>query len=430
MQHGQRSIAADPGSDGLARRRQTDHDAGLCWRRHGAPLSTPSSSAYRVPIVMSQLPFLPFSKPTIDEATIAAVGEVLRSGWITSGPKVQAFEAQLSEYFGGRPVRTFNSGTCTMEIALRIAGIGPGDEVITTPISWVATANVILEVGATPVFADIDPVTRNIDLAQVEAAITPRTKAIIPVYLAGLPVDMSRLYALAQRHGLRVVEDAAQALGSSWNGQRIGATGDFVSFSFQANKNVTCAEGGCLVLNNAEEVRLAEKYRLQGVTRNGFDGLDVDVLGGKFNMTDVAAAIGLGQFAHIHALTAHRRALARHYFECFGSDFEARYGAQLPPADFTQSNWHLFQLVLPERGDGKPARATFMEQMQERGIGIGYHYPPIHLLSLYRERGFKEGMFSVAERVGRLIVSLPMFSSMSLSDVERSVAAVKEVLAR
>jgi len=139
--------------------------------------------ADEVPTFMSQLPFLPFSKPTIDEDTIAAVGEVLRSGWITSGPKVQAFEAQLSEYFGGRPVRTFNSGTCTMEIALRIAGIGPGDEVITTPISWVATANVILEVGATPVFADIDPVTRNIDLDQVEAAITPRTKAIIPVNL-------------------------------------------------------------------------------------------------------------------------------------------------------------------------------------------------------------------------------------------------------
>ena len=248
---------------------------------------------------MSQLPFLPFSKPVIDEATIAAVGDVLRSGWITSGPKVQAFEAQLSEYFGGRPVRTFNSGTCTMEIALRIAGVGPGDEVITTPISWVATANVILEVGATPVFADIDPVTRNIDLAQVEAAITPRTKAIIPVYLAGLPLDMPMLYALANKYGLRIVEDAAQALGSSWDDQRIGATGDLVSFSFQANKNITCSEGGCLVLNNAEEARLAEKYRLQGVTRSGFDGLDVDVLGGKFNMTDSAAAIGLGQFAQI-----------------------------------------------------------------------------------------------------------------------------------
>src|SRR5690349_24879005 len=152
---------------------------------------------------MSQLPFLPFSKPTIDEATIAAVGDVLRSGWITSGPKVQAFEAQLSEYLGGRPVRTFNSGTCTMEIALRIAGIGPGDEVITTPISWVATANVILEVGATPVFADIDPRTHNIDLDKAAAAITPRTRAIIPVHMCGLPCDMDKLYALAREHSLR-----------------------------------------------------------------------------------------------------------------------------------------------------------------------------------------------------------------------------------
>src|SRR5476649_1966040 len=153
---------------------------------------------------MSQLPFLPFSKPVIDEATIAAVGDVLRSGWITSGPKVQAFEAQLSEYFGGRPVRTYNSSTCTMEIALRIAGIGPGDEVITTPNSWVATANVIIEVGATPVFADIDPRTHNIDLNQVEAAITPRTKAIIPVHMCGLPCDMDKLYALAEKYALRV----------------------------------------------------------------------------------------------------------------------------------------------------------------------------------------------------------------------------------
>src|SRR5512140_1031978 len=266
--------------------------------------------------------FLPFTRPTIDEATITSVADVLRSGWITSGPKVQAFEAQLSEYFGGRPVRTFNSGTCTMEIALRIAGIGAGDEVITTPVSWVATSNVILEVGATPVFADIDPVTRNIDLDKVEAAITPRTKAVIPVYLAGKPVDMDRLYAIAAKHRLRVIEDAAQALGSSWKGQPIGSFGDFVSFSFQANKNITTSEGGCLVLNNEDEARLAEKYRLQGVTRSGWDGIEVDVLGGKFNMTDVAAAIGLGQFAHLDEITAQRRKLAKHYFECFGADFE------------------------------------------------------------------------------------------------------------
>ncbi|OGT03498.1 MAG: aminotransferase DegT [Gallionellales bacterium RIFCSPLOWO2_02_60_31] len=368
--------------------------------------------------------FLPFSRPTIDEATIASVAEVLRSGWITSGPKVQEFEAKLSAYFGGRPVRTFNSGTCTMEIALRIAGIGPGDEVITTPISWVATANVILEVGATPVFADVDPVMRNIDLDRVEAAITPRTKAIIPVYLAGKPVDMDRLYALANKHKLRVIEDAAQAIGSTWQGKPIGSFGDFVSFSFQANKNITTSEGGCLVLNNEDEAKLAEKYRLQGVTRSGWDGIEVDVLGGKYNMTDVAAAIGLGQFAQLDAITAQRRKLARHYFKVLGADFETQTGAQLPPEDFTNTNWHLFQIVLPER----ITRADFMARMKERSIGIGYHYAPIHLFKLYRALGFSEGMFPVAERVGRQIVSLPMFYAMNESDVERVCAAMREVL--
>ena len=374
----------------------------------------------------TDLPFLPFSKPTIDEATIAAVGEVLRSGWITSGPKVAAFEAKMSEYFGGRPVRTFNSGTCTMEIALRIAGIGAGDEVITTSISWVATANVIIEVGATPVFADIDPVTRNIDLDKVEAAITPRTRAIIPVYLSGLPVDMDRLYAIAKQYNLRVIEDAAQAFGSEWQGKRIGSFGDFVSFSFQANKNLTTGEGGCLVLNNAEEARLAEKYRLQGVTRSGVDGIDVDVLGGKYNMTDITAAIGLGQFANIAQVTAHRRALARHYYAQFGADFEAQSGAQLPVADFENSNWHLFQIILPDHGPG--TRARFMQQMAEQNIGTGYHYAPIHLFTMYKERGFKEGMFPVSEKIGRLTVTLPMFYAMTTADVERAVATIKAIL--
>jgi dTDP-4-amino-4,6-dideoxygalactose transaminase len=377
----------------------------------------------------AELPFLPFSRPTIDEDTIAAVGEVLRSGWITTGPKNQAFEALLSEYFGGRPVRTFNSGTCTMEIALRIAGVGPGDEVITTPISWPATANVVIEVGATPVFADIDPVTRNMDLDKLEAAITPRTKAIIPVYLSGLPMDMDRLYAIADKHRLRVVEDAAQAIGSLWNGKRIGSFGDFCSFSFQANKNITTGEGGCLVLNNLEEARLAEKYRLQGVTRSGVDGIDVDVLGGKYNMSDIMATIGLGQMKNLDKLTAHRAALARHYFDCFGPDFEAQTGAQLPIQAFGTSNWHLFQIILPDSGPG--TRADFMTRMQkEHNIGTGYHYAPIHLFTLYRERGFKEGMFPVAEKIGRLTVTLPMFNAMTRADVERAVGAVKKVLAK
>jgi dTDP-4-amino-4,6-dideoxygalactose transaminase len=368
--------------------------------------------------------FLPFAKPAIDEAAIAAVAEVLRSGWITSGPRVLEFEKQLSAYFGGRPVRCFNSGTCTMEIALRIAGIGRGDEVITTPVSWVATANVILETGATPVFADIDLVTRNLDLDKTEAAITPKTRAIIPVYLAGLPLDMDRLYALAARHRLRVVEDAAQAMGSTWGGRRIGSFGDFVSFSFQANKNLTTAEGGCLVLNNEDEARLAEKYRLQGVTRSSFDGMEVDVLGGKCNMTDIAAAIGLVQLPQLEAITARRRELARHYFATFGPDFEIQTGAQLPVPDFCNSNWHMFQVVLPEG----MTRAVFMEEMKARNIGCGVHYPPIHLFKLYREFGFREGMFPVAENVGRRIVTLPLFPAMREQDVERVCAAAREVL--
>ncbi|HWG71871.1 MAG TPA: DegT/DnrJ/EryC1/StrS aminotransferase family protein [Steroidobacteraceae bacterium] len=369
--------------------------------------------------------FLPFTRPTLDEATIADVTDVLRSGWLTSnGPKVRAFESSLSEYFSGRPVRTFNSGTCTMEIALRIAGIGPGDEVITTPNSWVATANVILEVGATPVFADIDPRSHNIDMDQVAAAITPRTRGVIPVHMCGLPCDMEKLYALASKHSLRIIEDAAQAIGSTWKGKRIGAFGDLISFSFQVNKNIMTGEGGCLVVNSPEEAALTERYRLQGVSRHGLDGIDVDVLGGKYNMTEIAAALGLGQMRHLAAFNVRRLALARHYFDCFGADFEREYGAELPIADFEQCNWHMFHIVLPDR----MKRAEFMQRMLDRKIGLGFHYAAIHLFTLYRKCGFKEGMFPVAERVCRQIVTLPLFPSMTNADVERVVSAVKSIL--
>jgi dTDP-4-amino-4,6-dideoxygalactose transaminase len=383
--------------------------------------STPAASDAAQP-----LPYLPFVRPEIDEATIAGVADVLRSGWITTGPQNQRFEAELSAYFGGRPVRTFNSGTATLEVALRIAGIGPGDEVITTPMSWVATANVILEVGATPVFVDIDPATRNMDLAQIERVLTPRTRAIMPVYLAGLPVDMDLLYALAQAHGLRVVEDAAQALGSSWHGKRIGSFGDLVSFSFHANKNLTSIEGGALVLNNEDEARLAAKYRLQGVTRSGFDGMDVDVLGGKFNLTDVAARVGLGQLPHLERFTAQRRALARHYFATLAAGPAVNLGVQLPQPDFENSNWHMFQIMLPLERLGID-RAGFMAQLHERGIGSGVHYPALHLFTLYRERGFGPGMFLNAEQFGRAGVTLPLFSSMRREDVERVCQAVNEI---
>ncbi|HEX8963442.1 MAG TPA: DegT/DnrJ/EryC1/StrS aminotransferase family protein [Rhodocyclaceae bacterium] len=369
---------------------------------------------------MTGLPFLPFTRPSIDEATIAAVGDVLRSGWITSGPKVQAFEAALSEYCGGRTVRAFNSGTATLEVALRLAGVGPGDEVITTPLTWVATANVVLEVGARPVFVDIDPATRNIDPDRIEAAITPKTRAIIPVDLAGLPADRDRIYAVANAHRLRVVEDAAQSLGASWGGKPIGATGDFVSFSFHANKNLTTTEGGALVLPADADPRLCERLRLQGVQRFPDGGMDVDVLGGKFNLTDVAAAVGLGQLPHLAQFTARRRALARRYFD----RIDPALGLALPPADFENSNWHMFQVLLPANRD----RGAFIAAMKDRGIGVGVHYPALHLFSLYRKLGWKEGDFPHAEDVGRRIATLPLFPAMADGDVDRVCCALGECL--
>ncbi|MEM5341568.1 DegT/DnrJ/EryC1/StrS family aminotransferase [Paraburkholderia azotifigens] len=377
-------------------------------------------------MTQSSVPFLPFVRPEIDEETIRGVVDVLRSGWITTGPQNQAFEKALSEYCGGRPVRTFNSGTATLEIGLRIAGVGAGDEVITTPASWVATSNVILEVGATPVFVDIDPVTRNIDLDLMEKAITPRTKAIIPVFLSGLPVDMDRLYAIARAHKLRVIEDAAQAFGATWNGERIGKLGDIVSFSFHANKNLTSIEGGALVLNNEEEAVLAQKYRLQGITRTGFDGMDCDLLGGKYNLTDVAARVGLGQMQHIERFRTQRHKLARAYFTGFEGGAAVRLGMGLPLADFENTNWHMFLITLP-LARLSITRAGFMEQMKERGIGTGVHYPAIHLFSLYRAMGYKEGMYPHAEHYGATTVTLPLFTQMNEGDVERVCRAVNEI---
>jgi len=276
------------------------------------------------------------------------------------------------------------------------------------------------------VFADIDPVTRNIDLDLLEKAITPRTKALIPVYLSGLPVDMDRLYAIARAHKLRVIEDAAQAFGSTWNGERIGKLGDMVSFSFHANKNLTSIEGGALVLNNEEEAVLAQKYRLQGIVRTGFDGMDCELLGGKYNLTDVAARVGLGQLQHIERFNAQRKKLAREYFDGFEGGAAVRLGMGLPLADFENSNWHMFLVTLP-LARLSLSRAAFMEQMKERGIGTGTHYPALHLFSLYRAMGYKEGMYPHAEHYGATTLTLPLFTQMNEGDVARVCRAVNEI---
>ena len=378
-------------------------------------------------------PFIPFTKPTIDEATISAVADVLRSGWITSGPKVLEFESALGEYFGGATVRCFANGTATMKIALQVAGIGPGDEVITSPISWVATSNVILAVGAKPIFVDIDPQTRNIDLKKVAQAINQHTKAIMPVYLAGLPIDIDALYALATQHGLRVIEDAAQALGSSWNGTRIGQRGkhDLVSFSFQANKNLTTIEGGCLVFNTgrfgADQVQLAEKLRLQGLVRSGPDGMEVDVLGGKDNLTDVNAVIGLHQLKQLNQFQQRRIELAKAYFLKIDQAGLVHKGLGLPVADFEQSNWHMFQVILPLARLQK-SRGDLMLTLKERGIGTGVHYPIITGFDLYRKLGYSPESTPIASQIGASILTLPLFPTMSSHDIDRVVQALTQVL--
>jgi len=318
-----------------------------------------------------------------------------------------------------------------MKIALQIACIGAGDEVITTPISWVATSNVILGVGAKPVFVDIDPISRNIDLDKVAKAITPNTRAIMPVYLAGLPVNMDQLYALANQHNLRVIEDAAQAFGSEWKNQKIGSFGDLVSFSFQANKNLSTVEGGCLVLNNADEAKVAEKLRLQGLTRQGIDGMDVDILGGKDNLTDVNAVIGLHQLKQLPSFQARRTSLARQYFDAIRNEIKIagieHLKLELPVENFIDSNWHMFQVVLPLE-QLNVNRAQVMTELKDLGIGTGVHYPAITGFTLYQNLGYQTQDTPIAERIGRSIMTLPLFPGMSEEDIDRIARTLVGIL--
>jgi dTDP-4-amino-4,6-dideoxygalactose transaminase len=295
--------------------------------------------------------------------------------------------------------------------------------VITPALSFVATANVIVRVGARPVFVDVGLDSRNLDLDAVEAAITPRTRALMPVHFAGLPVDMERLYALAERHRLRVIEDAAHAIGSAWRGRRIGSFGDLVCFSFHPNKNITTIEGGAISGGSAEELRAIELHRWHGQVKSGLDDFDTLLAGGKYNLSDVAAAVGIGQLKHLEEFNSRRRLLVASYYELWGAEPPLR----LPERGDAGHSWHVFTPLLP-LAQLRLTRREFMEAMRARGIGVGVHYPAIHLFSAYRALGYREGQFPNAERIGRETVTLPLFPAMQLSDVERVVHAVNDIL--
>ncbi len=369
-------------------------------------------------------PFLPFTRPSIDEHSIAAVAEVFRSGQLASGPKVQAFEAALAGYLGSaRHVRVMTSATAGLEMALEVAGVGEGDEVIVPAMSFAASANVVARVGAKPVFVDIDLESRNLNLDLVAAAVTSRTRAVMPVHFAGLPVDMDALYALAREHALRVVEDAAHAIGSRWRGKPIGSFGDLVVFSFHPNKNMTCIEGGAIATADAAAAALFEQYRFHGIKRNAQGEIDVMFPGSKSNLTDVAAQVGIDQLRRLNGFNTRRRELAARYFE----ELHGFAGALLPARGDEGHSWHMFQVLIDfdARGITRPA---FQSIMADRGIGVGVHYPCIPGLAYYRAQGYRPEDTPVAARVGRETVTLPLFPAMHDDDVSRVCRALREVL--
>jgi dTDP-4-amino-4,6-dideoxygalactose transaminase len=367
---------------------------------------------------------LPFARPTLDEQTIAQVGEVLRSGWITTGPYVAKFESALSSYLGGRPVRTLTSGTAALEVALLAAGVGKGHEVIVPAMSFAASANVVLRVGAVPVFVDVELGSRNLDLSQVESALSGHTRAIMPVHFAGLPVDLDRLQQIAAANGLRVVEDAAHAIGSLSRGRRIGTFGDITCFSFHPNKNMTTIEGGAIAYNHAEEGRLIEAERFHGIERDADGNVDVLRAGGKFNLSDVAARIGLAQLERLDAFCRRRRELADIYF----SELSADSPGVLPDRGDSGHCWNMFTLLLPFDRLGM-TRGQFQQAMAKRGIAIGVHYPCIPGLTTYAARGYREGRYPNAARIGRETVTLPLFPAMVDADVRRVCDTLRHVLA-
>ncbi len=386
---------------------------------------------------MTRETFLPFARPSIDEATIEDVCDSLRSGWITTGPKSIRFEKAFGERIGIPYALAVNSATAGLHLAHLALGIGPGDEVITTPMTFVATLNTIVFAGARPVLVDIDPGTFNMDPGRLEAAVTPRTKAIVPVHFAGLPVDMDAVNEVAERHGLAVIEDCAHALGASYKGRPIGSDPRHISvFSFHPTKNITTGEGG-MVCTGIEEV--AEKVailRQHGMSKGawsryavtGTPHYDVALPGLKYNMLDIQAAIGLGQLARLDEFNERRKAIVSRYRQALGTT----RGLVLPSTpDYDHEHaWHIFTPLLDlEQLD--ITRDEFMALLKAANIGTAYHYQAVHLFAFYRENfGFKPGDFPNAERVSERIVSLPLFPSMTDSEVEDVIEEVTGTLGK
>jgi len=386
----------------------------------------------------SNIPFLPFALPEIGEEEIQEVVDTLRSGWVTTGPKAKKLEAAFAEFLAEPQIECIavNSATAGLHLALEALGIGPGDEVITTTHTFTATAEVVRYLGADVVLVDIDPATLNIDPKLVEAAITPRTKCIVPVHYAGLAVDMIAILDIARRHGLRVVEDAAHALPTTLEKELIGTMGsDATVFSFYANKTMTTGEGGMLVTRNAELAKRARVMRLHGMNRDAFDRFTAKVPswyyeivapGFKYNLTDIAAALGIHQLKRLPSFLQRREQIAKAYHEAF-ADLPLILPPKAPEGDV--HSWHLYVLRLADAAGIE--RDAFIEQMYAAGIGCSVHYIPLHLHPYWRDRyGLKPEQFPHSQKAFERMVSIPLYTAMTDADVQRVIAAVRSILGR
>jgi dTDP-4-amino-4,6-dideoxygalactose transaminase len=378
--------------------------------------------------------FLPFSKPCINQAAIDEVVACIESGWLTTGPRVKAFESELASYLAATNVLAVNSATSGLHLALKSLDIGLGDEVITTPFTFVATLNTIVHAGAKPVLVDACLDTYNIDVTQIEDAITEKTKAIMPVHFAGIPVDLDPIYAIAEKYNLRVIEDAAQAIGSHYKGRVIGSFGDTQVFSFHANKTITTGEGGCITTSDQDLAKKANVLRFHGIDREawnrnskeGSQHYDVIDAGFKYNMMDIQAALGLHQLQELELFIEKRKLLAERYNAAFAKWDVLR--SPMMPAYNIRHSWYIYTPLLNPEAAGI-SRDDFIQKMKEKDIGVGYHYLAAHLFSYYRDRfGYKQGQFPNAEFISERIMTLPLFPDMTMEDQDRVIAAMSEIL--
>ena len=383
---------------------------------------------------MSDSEFLRFHRPSLGTAEELAVLEVLRSGWLTTGARAKALEKRFAAYRGCARAVATNSCTAALHLALVTLGVGQGDEVITSPITFASTANVIVHTGARPVFCDVQPDTLNMDPAAVSAAMTPRTKAIIAVHFAGHPCDMNEILRIADAQGVPVVEDAAHAIEAEYRGRPTGSMGVAGAFSFYATKNITSGEGGMLTTNAAGLADQAEVLALHGISRDawkrygdeGYQHWETVAAGYKYNMFDIQAALVNAQMDRIGEFLERRRGLAERYDQAL-ADMPAL--EPLRRRDYVKASYHLY--VVRVSKEARLSRDALMNALQAQGIGVGVHFRPVHLHQYYRQAfGFAAGMLPVAEAAGDAVLSLPLYPSLTPAEVDRVVAACRHAIDR